>query len=362
MGAEPASCFELFGTQVFHFASHRLAFPRAVVGINPGQSKSCHSQAPCRIDGFAGNNLRSGDLMKILTACGTGQEVEGFPNNGTSLPATSSGSSFSWGVVDTVQAAVGTYKMCWCPFGNADGCSDTTHFVSEAGLLTIRGPQTLGFNATCVANQQPSCVVGPIEDGFGLSYGSDRVILVSSDGICGASAADPAVAGGAAGKQVGVDKFLQFSPEELPYGGSWKLCYCAGFDSPLDQEAQDCDFTATAGFLTVAGAFPGQVINCTRNEACEFNLPGYSLNAGVHKIAIRDESSGLGIARLLKTDDFLRLGQSERTIEGPLSLMLLAYTSFYMSTDSWAYLTALFSMLMSTSSVVKGPTGARKPE
>jgi len=267
-----------------------------VVGINPGQSKSCHSQAPCRIDGFAGNNLRSGDLMKILTACGTGQEVEGFPNNGTSLPATSSGSSFSWGVVDTVQAAVGTYKMCWCPFGNADGCSDTTHFVSEAGLLTIRGPQTLGFNATCVANQQPSCVVGPIEDGFGLSYGSDRVILVSSDGICGASAADPAVAGGAAGKQVGVDKFLQFSPEELPYGGSWKLCYCAGFDSPLDQEAQDCvseeDFTATAGFLTVAGAFPGQVINCTRNEACEFNLPGYSLNAGVHKIAIRDEGSG----------------------------------------------------------------------
>ncbi|CAE6958962.1 agaA33 [Symbiodinium sp. CCMP2456] len=186
--------------------------------------------------------------------------------------------------------------MCWCPFGNADGCSDPSHFVSEAGLLTIRGPLTLGFNATCVANQQPSCVVGPIEDGFGLSYGSDRVILVSSDGICGASEADPAVAGGAAGKQVGVDKFLQFSPEELPYGGSWKLCYCAGFDSPLDQEAQNCvseaDFTATAGFLTVAGAFPGQVINCTRNEACEFNLPGYSLNAGVHKIAIRDESSG----------------------------------------------------------------------
>ena len=310
-----------------------------VVGINPGQEKSCHSQAPCKIEGLVGNNLRSGDLMKILTACGTGQEVDGFPNNGTSLPATSSGTTFSWGVVDTVQAAVGTYRMCWCPFGNADGCSDATHFVSEAGLLTIRGPQTLGFNATCVANQQPSCVIGPIEGGIGLSYGSDRVILVSSDGTCGATAADPAVAGGTAGKQagsallgffgpcfffglrlqhsqappfvatpqqrpracpeqaqVGVDKFLQFMPEELPYGGSWKLCYCAGFDSPLDQETQNCqseeDFTATAGYLTVAGAFPGQVINCTRNEACAFNLPGYGLNSGVHRIAIRDESSG----------------------------------------------------------------------
>lgn len=90
-----------------------------------------------------------------------------------------------------------------------------------------------------------------------------------------------------------------------------------------------------------------------------------AMQASIVLLTAREELCTLGLRRLyralreslqygLKTDDFLRLGQSERTIEGPLSLMLLAYTSFYMSTDTWAYLTALFSMIMSTSSVAKG--------
>ncbi|CAK9023373.1 Hypothetical protein (Fragment) [Durusdinium trenchii] len=46
-----------------------------VVGINPGQSRSCHVGAPCQIDALAGSNLRTGDLMKIMTTCGSGDEV-----------------------------------------------------------------------------------------------------------------------------------------------------------------------------------------------------------------------------------------------------------------------------------------------
>ncbi|OLQ10701.1 hypothetical protein AK812_SmicGene5527 [Symbiodinium microadriaticum] len=98
-----------------------------------------------------------------------------------------------------------------------------------------------------------------------------------------------------------------------------------------------------------------------------------AMQASIVLLTAREELCTLGLRRLyralreslqygLKTDDFLRLGQSERTIEGPLSLMLLAYTSFYMSTDTWAYLTALFSMIMSTSSVAKGPTGVSNEE
>ncbi|CAE7528120.1 unnamed protein product, partial [Symbiodinium pilosum] len=90
-----------------------------------------------------------------------------------------------------------------------------------------------------------------------------------------------------------------------------------------------------------------------------------SVQAFIVLLTAREELCTLGLRRLIKalkdslhyglrTDDFLRLGQSERIIEGPLSLMLLVYTSFYMSSDTFAYITALFSMFMSTSSVAKG--------
>ena len=276
-----------------------------VVGINPGQSRSCHAGAPCQITGLTGSNLRNGDLIKILTACGaTGQEVLGVPNNATSLPSTSMGQSFSWGVTNLIEAVVGDYKMCWCPYGNSDGCTANAHFATEAGTLSIRGPVDVALNASCVAGQTPECVVGPFEAGVGLTYGSDRIALVSTANNCGTDAADT-LAGGTSGKEVGTDKMLRFTPTDLPYGGTWKMCYCASFDSSLDQDALQCgsteDFAATAGFLTVLGAFPDQTVNCTRNEACTFVLEGNGLNSAIHRLAITDSSGTCGASESIDT-------------------------------------------------------------
>lgn len=266
-----------------------------VVGINPGQSRSCHVGAPCQIDALAGSNLRTGDLMKIMTTCGSGDEVR-FPNNATSLPATNLGQSYSWGITDLVEAQVGDYKMCWCPFGNVAGCAEKAMFVAEAGTLTLRGPVANGFNASCVAGQSPECVVGPFQSGVGLTYGADRIALLSEHLTCGND--EPDIAGGVVGKEVGADQMLRFAPSDLPYGGTWKMCYCASYDSNRDQDALQCqsteDYPATAGFLTVLGAFPDQIVNCTRNQACTFDLQGNGLNSAIHRLALRDQSVSCG--------------------------------------------------------------------
>eukprot|EP00930_Biecheleria_cincta_P083164 TRINITY_DN72788_c0_g1_i1.p1 TRINITY_DN72788_c0_g1~~TRINITY_DN72788_c0_g1_i1.p1 ORF type:complete len:2783 (+),score=391.35 TRINITY_DN72788_c0_g1_i1:96-8444(+) len=270
-----------------------------VVEMDVGQTRSCHVQAPCKIQGLTGKNLRNGDLLKIMTACGvTGSEVPGWPRNGTSLPATDFGRTFSWGIIESVQADVGSYKMCWCPSGSVTGCKTAADFASEAGTMQLRGPETLGLNATCVTAQVPDCIVGPILKGVGLSYGSDRVVLVRSNETCGIHDADSVVGGGLPGKLVQGNKMVHWGEQDLPYGGAWKMCYCASFDSGLDEDAAECsskeDFSATAGILFVEGAYPDQTVNCTRNQICNFDLSGYGLSTNLHRLALADQASDCG--------------------------------------------------------------------
>ncbi|CAE8591981.1 unnamed protein product [Polarella glacialis] len=270
-----------------------------VVGVNAGLSRSCHAQAPCQISGITGSNLRNGDLITIMTSCGSGgQEVPGWPRNGTSFPATGSGTSFNWGFSEAVQAPVGTYKMCWCPANDYSGCDEPADFTAEAGTIELRGPERQSTNATCVAWQEPSCLLGPFRFGVGLTYGTDKIMFVRSTETCGVNQPDPDVGAGLAGKLVEGDMMVYMDAAELPYGGVWKMCYCANFDSGLDQEATACsskeDFSAEAGLLSVQGAYPGQAVNCTRNQVCSFTLAGYGLSKDLHQIAIADSASFCG--------------------------------------------------------------------
>ena len=57
------------------------------------------------------------------------------------------------------------------------------------------------------------------------------------------------------------------------------------------------------------------------------------------------------LERDLRSDDFLRLLQKERLVEAPLSFMLQMYSTFWLTTNSIAYILAIFSMLGSLLSV-----------
>jgi hypothetical protein len=145
-----------------------------IVGVNAGQQKSCHNFDGCSIDAITGNYLRNGDLMQILTACdGAGTNITGWPLSGKSLPATGGGASFSWGIVERVTSAPGTYKMCWCPYGHSSLCDDLADFTVDAGDLQLKGPVPMSRNGSCSARQSPDCVIGPFNQGVGLAHGQD---------------------------------------------------------------------------------------------------------------------------------------------------------------------------------------------
>eukprot|EP00913_Durusdinium_trenchii_P002287 g2111.t1 len=219
---------------------------------------------------------------------------------------------------------------CWCPFGNVAGCAEKAMFVAEAGTLTLRGPVANGFNASCVAGQSPECVVGPFQSGVGLTYGADRIALLSEHLTCGND--EPDIAGGVVGKEArrnwwgneykrgrGVldpefdstglcldikeDRKKRSSESKIPRKALTflvKILQIAQRRYPhvpgrnIKHPALTQDYPATAGFLTVLGAFPDQIVNCTRNQACTFDLQGNGLNSAIHRLALRDQSVSCG--------------------------------------------------------------------
>eukprot|EP00928_Gymnodinium_smaydae_P083738 TRINITY_DN6697_c0_g1_i2.p1 TRINITY_DN6697_c0_g1~~TRINITY_DN6697_c0_g1_i2.p1 ORF type:complete len:2550 (+),score=402.01 TRINITY_DN6697_c0_g1_i2:927-7652(+) len=146
--------------------------------------------------------------------------------------------------------------------------------------------------------QVPSCIVGQFNTGAGLTWGSDKVLLVRDTDACRDGPRDTDVGGATVGKQVSADGLVYWESTDLPFGGVWRMCYCANYDSPLDNDNLPCssvqDFPADAGRLSVTGAYPGQNIFCTRNEVCTFTLQGEAMNKDIHKVAVRDSSTTCG--------------------------------------------------------------------
>ena len=57
------------------------------------------------------------------------------------------------------------------------------------------------------------------------------------------------------------------------------------------------------------------------------------------------------LLRGLRRDDFLRLLQKERLVEAPLSVMLQAYSTFFLTTNAIAYFVAICSLMGSSLSL-----------
>lgn len=274
-----------------------------ITSVASGQQRSCHAFDGCQVIGLAGANQRSGDLMMILPSCGSADAyVNGWTHGGLSLPATGQGKDFSWGLVERNAAEPRAYRMCWCPFGHFSSCNRSADFTVDAGTMTLKGPMPMSTNASCSAMQIPSCIVGQFLQGAGFSWGKDRVLLVPVAEECRESSGEAGVGGGGGvnslGKEVADNGLIYWDASDLPFGGIWKLCYCADYDSPLDKDSLPCssaeDFPVAAGVVAVTGAYPGQRINCTRNQVCTFSLFGENLDKDVHKIAVGDDDTQCG--------------------------------------------------------------------
>jgi sugar lactone lactonase YvrE len=228
-----------------------------LIGPKQNQDHSCYAGVQCTIGPFSGRGLTQDNWMAFVAEAGDC----GFDNRD---PFVASNSYAQLTGILTLSLSSsdlpigGMWKMCFCTalYG---GCDDAGDFISEAGILTVKGPNDLHQDQYCTAGVP--CTFGPFT-GQGLTS-LDRLELVPATGSCGEAARDPDIASDAA---VIVDAYLQsyLMASEVPYGGQWNICYCT--------EGQ-CDtgsnFTVQAGVLTVRGPSPlTQNKNCTAGSNC----------------------------------------------------------------------------------------------
>ncbi|CAE8721744.1 unnamed protein product [Polarella glacialis] len=191
----------------------------------------------------------------------------------------------------------GQWKMCYCSDDSAPGrvCggSGSADFGTSAGVLTVLGPNPSTQQITCVAGFDCSFTL------TGEQLGArDRVALVPhpSGGSCGQGERDRRIAGDMY-RPVGAGGALHILAADLPFGGQWRVCYCAGDYRSCDNYL---DFNAEAGVLTIAGpTSTSQDKSCTAGVACI--VPGSSGisaqgRSSLDKVALVDKDSACGDA------------------------------------------------------------------
>lgn len=152
-----------------------------LMGAYGGQEKSCAVGQDCALENVAGVGLIPGDRLMILSACGTGSALPGFPSNGTL--ETENGQDFDFlGEARWLTSLPGIYRICYCrpraddPTKEVDPCKVPTSFKAAVGLMTVNGP--LQTTTTCALGS--SCEV--TIQGIDLAAG-DAIMIV--DGPCG---------------------------------------------------------------------------------------------------------------------------------------------------------------------------------
>ena len=256
-----------------------------LIGPLAGQNQQCTAGVACVLGNFLGQGLTTSDVVSLLPADSTCAVDDKDP-----MLASNTYQSVSGGIVtlsDFELPIGGTWRLCYCT-ANFGGCDDASDFVSDAGLLTVVGPDDQHQDQTCIVGV--ACTLGPFT-GEGLGN-TDSISLVSQASSCGdGSNPDAGIAGGTA---LPVDLFLRvhLTNIHLPTGGQWSICYCVSVNGCL----QAADYTVFAGILTVRGPSPlPQDRACTAGLGCTISsFTGQTLSNGDY-LAMIDPSGTCSI-------------------------------------------------------------------
>ena len=223
-----------------------------VVGPRTNQESECFVGQACAVTGIRGVSMAAGDRMMILSNCGKGTALPGFPGSG--IMETSDGTNFAFaGTASSILlSAPGIFRMCFCrPSPAGEVCSAPSSFQAAVGLMTASGP----FEQTTTCQLGSVCTV--FLSGIGLIAGDQLLFAV---GECGNSTSvgslgypdlqNPlAVEDGSSGLQVLLG---QLPAKAVP--GLYTVCWC-----PLIAGCTtSATFRAPAGYLQVncpAGTF-----------------------------------------------------------------------------------------------------------
>jgi hypothetical protein len=235
-----------------------------LIGPQLDQHQSCTAGFSCRLGPFLGQGLTQTASIALVIEAGEC----GYDDRDPLIASNSYKSLTADAYVNLVEVDLpvgGIWRICFCT-ASYGGCDDFADFVSEAGLLTVKGPDDQHQDQSCYAEVQ--CTLGPFT-GQGLTT-NDGIVLVPATESCGTAPRDSSIASDTSLK---VDEYFQshLAGTELPYGGQWLMCYCTGSDActGTNLTSQMGVFTVQIGVLTVRGPSPlDQHRNCTAGAHC----------------------------------------------------------------------------------------------
>jgi hypothetical protein len=255
-----------------------------ILGPSPlDQDRTCVSGQTCRLDGFVGRELNSGDEVLVLETCAPEaghRAIPRFVAAGRDWQMEGSGAAVHFGNTP-ITARGGLYRLCWCAAGHA--CSVYEDFRVDMGSLLIIGPapisdQSFGQDRTCVAGQH--CEIDGltgvhlsssnqflIVDTCGLSrtmiprFANTGLVQHMAPGIITSSMVEVMTSGAT----------VSFSSIMVTAeGGQYRLCWCADVNKFPCSVAEG--FRVDVGEVRIIGPAPlYQDRTCISGQVCELD-------------------------------------------------------------------------------------------
>jgi hypothetical protein len=307
-----------------------------MVGPDTDQGRKCVIGAPVSLS-VTGTDLKAGDQIAILSACGKSNRVPGIPaGDATVLEGISQespeGNFYDWGD-GLVSAVPGTYMMCWC--GNKIRnypCTSYKHFAADVGFIDVQGPVraknvfSCARGLKCVLTIDPATGLDQRVQGVGL-WDGDFLLVRSGDcyedqfeATYGAWTGTKVINTiGIRGRSKPAYDTNTNTTQSYDLGfvsttvGTFTLCFC----SPRVQECADgacasrsCNansqssnedlrlvYRANAGDITITGPYDFQQIVCMRGSTCVVSdLRGTMSNSDRLRVAVGDDASACSSA------------------------------------------------------------------
>ena len=125
-----------------------------VEGPNANQEISCSVGQPCALGSIQSVSAKHGDRVMVLSACGTGSAVQGFPGGGVAEYNQDRTAFEFLGPSKPLLSPAGIFRLCFCR-ANAHACDGPGAFRAPLGLMTAAGP----FQQTTTCRVREVCTL-----------------------------------------------------------------------------------------------------------------------------------------------------------------------------------------------------------
>ncbi|CAK9087977.1 unnamed protein product [Durusdinium trenchii] len=259
---------------------------------NLQQDQFCFAGHACHLGPFSGQNLSDADKLALTSSGCDAASLSSFSN-------VSNVNEYRQVILSANETRLGSnWVMCYCT-ALSRGCVSFGDFTLQVGHLVIRGPSPLEQHMQCHVAED--CILGDFT-GHWLSP-SDRLAAVSASSAtsCG-DAFSPLVLQGSSKPVflaasgdctqphrrnctvrsflIGLDAAGAAAGGDLPYGGTWRICYCPSHEGCRNASS----YAVEVGMLTVHGP-PNRKVErtCVAGDVCEI--------ANMSSLDLQDSSS-----------------------------------------------------------------------